>query len=269
MLTKMFFLVFVLFCCLFVPLFLEGSVLRQLFQKAACYYLIHREHALWKPRYHTHLTLSDRILGVPEEWIRVNHGCTKDRIRVASAQLQCGSTIEEVTDIVRALWECSHSDTENIQISLPSLASTTACGSEPDALIIVYTGHSNPARKLAAQTFSKIYWARDGLARFPPYDATSQITRGLGVKHVLSAHIRALDADDDTDADDTCDTEHADAVDVSAVIKALSGLRGNFYQDLRADRLKDLKYALAGHFSQKTQYQLKIAYNSREEGIIL
>ena len=265
MLTKMFFLVFVLFCCLFVPLFLEGSVLRQLFQKAACYYLIHREHALWKPRYHTHLTLSDRILGVPEEWIRVNHGCTKDRIRVASAQLQCGSTIEEVTDIVRALWECSHSDTENIQISLPSLASTTACGTEPDALIIVYTGPSNPARKLSAQTFTRIYWSRDGLARFPPYDASSQITRGLGVKHVLSAQIRPLDANDETDANEYAD----DAVDVSAVVKALSGLKGNFYQDLRADRLKDLKFALANHLTPQEQHQLQVAYNSREEGIIL
>jgi hypothetical protein len=265
MLTKMFFLVFVLFCCLFVPLFLEGSVLRQVFQRAACYYLIHREHALWKPRYHTHLTLSDRILGVPEEWIRVNHGCTKDRIRVASAQLQCGSNIEDVTEAVRALWKCSHSDTENIQISLPSLASTTACGSEPDALVIVYTGHSNPARKLSAQTFTRIYWSRDGLARFPPYDATSQITRGLGVKHVISAQIRPLDANHDVDADDA---QYVDAVDVSVVVKALSGLKGNFYQDLRADRIKDLKFALAGHLTPQEQHQLKVAYNSRE-GIIL
>jgi len=263
----MFFLVFVLFGCLFVPLFLEGSVLRQFLQRVACSYLIHREHALWKPRYHTRRTWSDVILGIPEEWIRVNHGCTKDRIRVASAQLQCGSKSEDVTETVRALWRYSHADAENIQISLPSMASTVS-SSDPDALVIIYSGHSNPARKLAAQTFTRIYWARYGLAKFPPYDATSQITRGLGVKHVLSAHIRALDADDADETEDTDDPD-ADPVDVSAVVKALSGLKGNFYQDLRADRIEDLKYALSGHLTPQSQYQLKVAYNSREEGIIL
>lgn len=172
----------------------------------------------------------DTLLRVDRERVLLETADGHASICIYEAISSAGGRDYDVTKILRDMWARGDGKRIEVPVGLALQCNTPGCtpGCPPtvsdDTHVVTrvrYRGHSNVTKRYTSETFSARYSCKFGQAfKFPPYDSSETIRRGLGIPRILRAA--------------TMEKDNERPLFGPEVTQA-SGLRRNFYEDVTDD----------------------------------